>query len=127
VSIPTLKTNQETEADFDAMVASLVKPGENILVSLTPQKCHLLHMVLGIAGEAGELVDAVKKHVIYDKVLDLENVVEECADVLFYLSGMMQSLGITPTQCRTANMAKLAKRYPNGYTNQAAITRADKQ
>ena len=127
MSIPTLKTNQETEADFDAMVASLVKPGENILVSLTPQKCHLLHMVLGIAGEAGELVDAVKKHVIYDKVLDLENVVEECADVLFYLSGMMQSLGITPTQCRTANMAKLAKRYPNGYTNQAAITRADKQ
>lgn len=127
----TLMTQQQIETmrehDFRNMVTSLAKPGDQIQASLTPRKCHLLHMVLGISGEAGELLDAVKKHVIYGKELDLENVTEEAGDILFYLEGLLQPLGITLDDCRQATMDKLAKRYPGlTYTNQAAIERADK-
>jgi len=44
----------------------------------------LLHGAIGISGEAGELLDAVKKHVFYGKPLDVNNVKEEISDVLWY-------------------------------------------
>ena len=115
------------EQDFQNMVMALAKPGYQIKESLTTSQCHLLHMTMGVSGEAGELLDAVKKHVIYGKELDLENVTEEAGDILFYLEGLLHPLGITLDTCRQATMAKLAKRYPGlAYTNQAAIERADK-
>ncbi len=55
------------------MVAALAKPGAEIAATLRPFQAHALHMVLGIAGEAGELVDAIKKATIYGKGLDREN------------------------------------------------------
>lgn len=127
----TLMTQQQIETmrehDFRNMVKALVKPGHEILADMVQEGAHQLHMVLGISGEAGELLDAVKKHVIYGKELDLENVTEEAGDILFYLEGLLQPLGITLDACRQATMDKLAKRYPGRtYTNQAAIGRADK-
>jgi NTP pyrophosphatase (non-canonical NTP hydrolase) len=87
----------------------------------------LAHAALGIAGEAGEIVDAVKKTWIYDKALDLENVKEEAGDLLFYLVAIGKLCGFSLEDAMRYNMAKLAKRYPSGYTNEAAIARADKQ
>lgn len=43
----------------------------------------LIHAILGIAGETGELTDVVKKHILYNKPLDVVNVKEECGDLLF--------------------------------------------
>ncbi len=110
------------------MVSALVKPGEAILKSLTPKQCHELHMILGISGESGELLDALKKHIVYERELDRENVIEELGDIEFYLEGLRQSLGITREQCLDANIQKLGKRYENfQYTNQQAQERKDKQ
>jgi len=39
------------------MVRALTKPGTEILESLTPAKAHLMHMAMGISGEAGETLD----------------------------------------------------------------------
>jgi NTP pyrophosphatase (non-canonical NTP hydrolase) len=109
------------------LVANLVKPGGEILKTLTPEKCHLLHMVLGIAGEAGELVDAIKKHVIYDQDLDLDNVVEELGDLQFYMEGLCQGIDQPKEYCMTRNIHKLQKRYENGYSDKAAKDRVDKK
>jgi NTP pyrophosphatase (non-canonical NTP hydrolase) len=87
----------------------------------------LLHMILGIAGEAGELVDAVKKHVIYDKDLDLDNVIEELGDLEFYLEGFRDALGLERQFIVKYNMIKLTERYPVGYSNKDAIERKDKK
>ena len=88
----------------------------------------LTHAVLGIAGEAGELVDAIKKHTIYGKPLDRENVIEELGDLRFYIQAMQNVLGITEFEVLQANANKLAKRYRGlKYTDQAAIDRADKK
>ena len=109
------------------LVAALAKPGEDIVDSLTPDGAHLLHMAVGIAGESGELLDAIKKAVIYCKPIDVENVVEELGDLEFYMEGLRDRLGITRQQTLQANVAKLSKRYKAGsYSDKAAQERADK-
>jgi NTP pyrophosphatase (non-canonical NTP hydrolase) len=109
------------------MVEKLVKPGETILSELHSLDAHLIHMVMGISGEAGELLDAVKKRAIYRKPLDLDNVIEELGDLEFYMEGLRGALGISRGETLAANMAKLAKRYPGyEYSNQQAHERKDK-
>ncbi|WP_297478299.1 nucleoside triphosphate pyrophosphohydrolase family protein [Ferrovum sp.] len=111
---------------YSKMVDALVKAGADIELSLTPGKCHLWHMVTGISGEAGELLDAAKKHIIYNKELDFDNVVEECGDIEFYLEGLRQYIGVSREYIIRKNSEKLAKRYGERYSDQAAQDRADK-
>jgi NTP pyrophosphatase (non-canonical NTP hydrolase) len=86
----------------------------------------MVHASMGIAGEAGEVVDAVKKTWIYGKPLDTENVLEECGDLLFYIQALLTENGFTLDNAMAHNVAKLARRYPEGYTDKCAIDRADK-
>ena len=112
---------------FEEMVAALVKDGALILQEMTPQQADLLHMGVGVSGEAGELLDAIKKHTIYGKPLDVENVIEELGDLEFYMERVRQLINITREQTIEANIAKLGKRYSSGkYSNQQAQARADK-
>ena len=84
-------------------------------------------MAVGVSGEAGELLDAIKKHCVYQKQINMENVIEEAGDILFYLTGLLNDLNISVEDCVKANIDKLSKRYPAGsYSNAAAIARADK-
>lgn len=116
-----------TEHKHAAMVSALGKPGDVLLASLDPSKAHLIHMVMGICGEAGELLDAVKKHAVYNKPLDIANVVEELGDLEFYIEGLRQELGLGRSETLQANIDKLALRYPGfQYTDAAAQARADK-
>lgn len=109
------------------MVRALVKDGATIAQEIDGQDAHLMHMAIGVSGEAGELLDAIKKKVIYRKPLDMENILEELGDIEFYLEGIRQGLGVTREECLAANIEKLGKRY-NGmkYSDQAAQDRADK-
>ena len=110
------------------LVASLVKPGEDIIKDMTPSKAELLHMAVGVSGESGELLDAIKKSVIYNKDIDMENVVEELGDIEFFLEGLRSNLGINREQTLEANIEKLSKRYSSGkYSNDQAQQRADKK
>lgn len=109
------------------LVAKLAKPGKQIVQDLSADDAHLLHMAVGICGEAGELLDAIKKKVIYRKELDVENVIEELGDLEFYMEGMRQKLGISRELCVQRNTEKLTKRYGEVYSNEAAVKRADKK
>lgn len=116
--------NQE---EYGLMVAKLAKDPALVRDSLTDEKTDLIHMVIGICGEAGELLDQIKKHVMYEKELDVENVIEELGDIEFYMEGLRRRLLITRATTLAHNHNKLMKkRYPNGYSNQAAQERADK-
>lgn len=112
---------------YSAFVASRIKDGAELLVSMTSAKMNLMHMAIGISGEAGELLDAVKKHVVYNKPLDLDNIVEELGDIEFYLEGIRQELGLYRSDILEANAAKLERRYPLKYTDEQAQARADKE
>ena len=95
--------------------------------SMPSAKEDLLHAVMGIAGESGEVLDAIKKHYFYNKPLDLENVIEELGDIEFYLQAMRMCLGLDRKDILIANMVKLSKRYGSGsYSDAQAQARADK-
>lgn len=109
------------------MVTALAKPGQAIIDSLTPEKADLLHMAVGVAGEAGELLDAVKKHVIYVKDLDVHNVAEELGDLEFYMERIRQIICVSRVHTLQLNRMKLEKRYKClQYSDEAAQARADK-
>lgn len=122
-----ININDNMSITHAELVALLVKPGSQIKNEITAEECHLIHMTMGICGEAGELLDAIKKNVIYRKKIDFENVLEELGDLEFYLEGLRQLLGIRRQETLDHNIAKLKKRYDGlQYSNESAIERADK-
>lgn len=86
----------------------------------------LLHGAVGVSGEAGELLDCIKKSWVYNKPIDEANIIEECGDTLFYIQMICNNLGVDLTFLLEQNVLKLRKRYPDGYSDAAAQTRADK-
>ena len=109
------------------LVRNLTKPGKEIASQMDENRAQFMHMAIGVAGEAGELLDAMKRVVIYNKFIDLDNVIEELGDMEFYLEGLRQGLGISRELVLEANIAKLQKRYASGtYTDKAAQDREDK-
>lgn len=116
-----------TEQNHADMVKTLVKPPIQIFDALNTFKCDLMHATFGIAGEAGEMVDNVKKAVVYNQIFNRANMVEELGDMEFYLEQLRQCTGITREETLLGNMEKLAKRYPQfKYTDTRAKERADK-
>lgn len=111
----------EIERDYEDFVLWLVDH------KTTQPEGRLLHMVLGIVTEAGELADSIKQVVGYNQDIDYNNVEEELGDLLFYLTGATKTIGLSLDDIRNSNMTKLTKRYPDGYTDEAALARKDKK
>jgi NTP pyrophosphatase (non-canonical NTP hydrolase) len=86
----------------------------------------LQHCILGILTEAGEIGDAIKKHIYYGQPLDVENVIEECGDILFYINNLATTIGVPVTTIQRLNIEKLRKRYPSGFSEEHATARLDK-
>lgn len=85
-----------------------------------------MHAAIGISGEAGEVLDAVKKTWVYGKTLDIENLIEELGDIEFYMQALRSLINVEREEVLRANVAKLRLRYPMGYTDALAIARLDK-
>jgi NTP pyrophosphatase (non-canonical NTP hydrolase) len=110
-----------------ALVTALAKPGEEIKANLSSLDCHILHMLIGLSGEAGELIDAIKKPIIYRKPIDIGNVLEEMGDIEFYLEGLRQAFNLDREKILQTNIEKLEIRYGHKYSDTAANERKDKQ
>lgn len=85
-----------------------------------------LHAAVGLSGESGEVLDHMKKLWVYERPMDREKVIEEMGDVFHYFTQLMIKMDVTLEEVMRANTNKLEKRYPNGFTKEAAIARADK-
>lgn len=134
-----MNTEQTVEEQHAEMVSKLTKPAADIAKHLFDyhEKAHLAHMVLGVASEAGEIADVVKRLAIYEKhpldfnkegVTFRENMIEELGDMEFYLQGIRESFNITREETLEYNVKKLLKgRYKSGsYSDKEATERADK-
>ena len=116
----------EINKEHKELVKELIKNPLDIVDSWDYMDADLIHSAMGISGEAGELLDAIKKTVMYRKPLDIDNVIEELGDLEFYMENLRSSLDITREETLQANIDKLRKRYSIGYSDQAAQDRADK-
>lgn len=70
---------------------------------------------LGLAGEAGEVADLVKKEYFHEHDRDPMKVLEELGDTLFYLAMTAKYYNWTLEEVAVYNNVKLAKRYPQGF------------
>ena len=78
---------------------------------------NLMHMAAGISGEAGEVLDGIKKTFAYGKPIDRAHLIEELGDILFYVNGMIALLDTSWDEVLTTNIRKLEARYPSGTFN----------
>ena len=76
----------------------------------------LLNAAMGICGESGEFIDALKKHVYHDHALDRERMLKELGDVLWYVSLAAHALGSSMEEVARMNIDKLSARYPEGFS-----------
>lgn len=81
---------------------------------------------LGLAGEAGEFCDLVKKHVAQGHPLDENKLREELGDVLWYVALASIVLMVPLSKVARENIEKLWKRYPHGFSAEASMRREDK-
>jgi NTP pyrophosphatase (non-canonical NTP hydrolase) len=90
-----------------------------------PDPVRLAAYGLGIAGEAGECADLIKKHIGHGHPLDVVKLKLELGDVLWYVAGLAELAGLTLSEVASANLAKLEKRYPSGFNTADSIARRD--
>lgn len=70
---------------------------------------------MGIAGEAGEVCDLLKKVVFHGKEMNRDDLLKELGDVQWYAQLIMNLYGITDGEVKTRNVVKLCARYPERY------------
>lgn len=113
------------ETFFDVYQAEAMRTARSTVgLQATPEGA-LAVRGLGLAGEAGEVVDLVKKHLGHGHELPREKLVKELGDVLWYVATIAASQGIKLSEVAEANIAKLRARYPNGFNAAASKAKAD--
>ena len=85
-----------------------------------------IHGVVGLAGEAGELLDNIKKVIFYGLEPNKKNLKEELGDSLWYIAQICRAENWTIEELMAENIDKLLIRYPESFTTEQAELRADK-
>lgn len=96
------------------------------LRTAAPLERDLARMVyaLGLAGEAGEVADLVKKEFGHGHPVDLDKILKELGDVLYYVAVEAAEYGFFLSEVATANVDKLRERYPDGFTPERSLNRS---
>ena len=76
----------------------------------------LLDAACGLAEESGEVLAHVRKHVMQGRALDRDAVREELGDALWCLATLAGTLDIPLAEVASANLEKLRRRHPDGFT-----------
>ncbi len=80
---------------------------------------------MGLAGEAGEVVDLLKKEIGHGHDADPEKLSKEIGDCLWYLADLATLHGLSLDEIAQGNIAKLLKRYPTGFSSEASRNRSE--
>ncbi|MFD0771636.1 nucleoside triphosphate pyrophosphohydrolase family protein [Bacillus sp. CGMCC 1.60114] len=96
----------------------------------------VLNAALGLTGEAGEVADIVKKAIYHghgfqpahcsgEEDGNTHKLALELGDIMYYVAIMAHEMGYTLQDIAEMNIAKLAKRYPDGFSREASQKRVD--
>ena len=96
------------------------------MTTLNPEldkKDVLINGVMGLCGESGEAIDIVKKWLAQGHELDKEKLAKERGDIAWYLAETAYALEIPLEDILQANIDKLRKRYPEGFSSERSLNR----
>ena len=82
----------------------------------TTQKDEEIDGLLGLAGEAGEVCDLLKKHYAIGAPLDRTKLIKELGDVLWYLAELGHAFNFTLDEIASVNLEKLAARHGESFS-----------
>jgi NTP pyrophosphatase (non-canonical NTP hydrolase) len=91
----------------------------------TDAEIMLVWNALGLAGEAGEVANSIKKMVVHRHGVDRDELVKELGDVLWYVAALCTKLDVPMSTVMERNIAKLMRRYPDGYCSADSQARKD--
>lgn len=100
--------------DYDTFLERVNELSEDIPVQ------RLLTAAVGMSAESGEFMEIIKKIIFQGKPANeenLEHLMIELGDIMWYVMQACGSLGITLDEVVARNVRKLEKRYPEGQFN----------
>ena len=109
--------------EYQALAARTDKDRtEQVLAKLTerPDAVTLLHSVIGMVGELGEICADLQDWLFYNKPLNEANLLIEAGDIPWYHAQLVRALHTKLSVVLEANLAKLRKRFPEKYTDECA-------
>ncbi|TAK10926.1 MAG: nucleotide pyrophosphohydrolase [Anaerolineae bacterium] len=80
---------------------------------------------LGLAGEAGEFANLVKKLTAHGHEIKPDVLADELGDILWYLSEAASACNLELAAIAQMNVDKLRRRYPDGFSESASRNRTD--
>ena len=85
------------------------------ILPATLEREPIVGFALGLAGEAGEVVDDIKKRYYHGRAIDENHTLEELGDVMWYVANIATQMGASLEDIMVNNVEKLTKRYPKMY------------
>ena len=105
--------------EYQELAARTISP-KNI------KNCKLMeyHALHGMVGEIGELHSLYQK-VYQDHKMDYEHLKKELGDLLWFVAEYCTAMGWTLESVMQLNIEKLYSRYPDGFTAERSLHRAE--
>ncbi len=98
-------------------------PRQNLAWNSDLRLSRMMHAILGMITELGELCDPIKRHLIYGTELDVPNLREERGDSEWYDNLFDDAIDVKLSDIWRRNIAKLRARFPDKFTEERAIKR----
>lgn len=114
---------QRTECDHDRALSRINLHHHGGGGWPSQMSTRLLHSVIGMMGELGELAGALEKWLWYGQPFDAVNFKEEIGDTNWYQAEAMNALEAKFEEILRKNIEKLQKRYPDKYSDEKALNR----
>ena len=83
------------------------------------------HALLEMCSELGEIQSVYQKH-MQGHPFDKDNLIEEIGDLLWGICELCTVNNIWLDDVAVANIVKLKKRYPNGFSSERSLNRGDR-
>ena len=78
-----------------------------------------------MCGESGECIDILKKHEFQGHELNKDKLLDELGDVLWYVTQAAVGISATLEDVAQHNVEKLRRRYPEGFSADRSVNRAE--
>lgn len=118
---------------MDSFIQESIKNMQRTETSTTYSRirARMLHAIMGIADESGELVEIMLRARFYDQPVDITHYKNELGDLWWYLCLAVDDLAETENktpeeifrEILSINRAKLLARYPEKYSDEQARER----
>jgi NTP pyrophosphatase (non-canonical NTP hydrolase) len=92
---------------------------------ITDEQVMLLWAGTGLTGEAGEVIDLLKKGIFHQHGIDKEKLSKELGDCLWYIAALCTKLDLDMNEVMEENIRKLEVRYPDGFSSEDSKKRVD--